>query len=142
MATSKAPSAASASGAGGSWPGRRLGLPDSGARSVARLGRRLGAIAIDWAIAVIISVAFFHYNSAATLAVFAILQILFIALLSGSIGHLILGMRVVPLVSGWVGVWRPAVRTVLLCVVIPAVIWDSDQRGLHDKLAGTVLVRR
>ena len=25
-------------------------------------------------------------------------------------------------------------------LVIPAVIWDADQRGLHDKAAGTVLV--
>jgi len=25
--------------------------------------------------------------------------------------------------------------------VIPAVIWDADQRGLHDKAAGTVLLR-
>jgi len=25
--------------------------------------------------------------------------------------------------------------------VIPAVIWDADQRGLHDKAAGTVLIR-
>jgi uncharacterized RDD family membrane protein YckC len=33
------------------------------------------------------------------------------------------------------------VRTALLIVVIPAVIWDADQRGLHDKVAGTVLVR-
>ena len=32
-------------------------------------------------------------------------------------------------------------RTALLIVVIPAVIWDADQRGLHDKAAGTVLVR-
>jgi hypothetical protein len=26
-------------------------------------------------------------------------------------------------------------------LIIPAVIWDGDQRGLHDKIAGTVLVR-
>jgi len=26
-------------------------------------------------------------------------------------------------------------------VVIPAVVWDRDIRGFHDKLAGTVLVR-
>ncbi|MCU1514874.1 MAG: hypothetical protein JWO10_1964, partial [Microbacteriaceae bacterium] len=39
-------------------------------------------------------------------------------------------------------IWRPALRTVLLSLVIPAVIWDLDQRGLHDKAAGTVLVRR
>jgi uncharacterized RDD family membrane protein YckC len=124
------------------WPGKRLGLPDSGPRSVGRLGRRIGAIAIDWAVAVIISVAFFHYDSWATLTIFAIEQILFVSLLSGSIGQLILGLRVVPLRSGWVGVWRPALRTVLLCIVIPAVIWDKDQRGVHDRLAGTVLVRR
>jgi uncharacterized RDD family membrane protein YckC len=126
----------------GEWPGKRLGLPESGPRSVARLGRRIGAIAIDWAFAVVISLAFFHYDGWATLSIFAIEQVLFVALLSGSIGHLILGMRVVPLAAGWVGVWRPAVRAVLLCIVIPAVIWDRDQRGLHDKLAGTVLVRR
>jgi len=34
------------------------------------------------------------------------------------------------------------IRTVLLCLFIPAVIWDRDQRGMHDRLAGTVLVRR
>ena len=28
-----------------------------------------------------------------------------------------------------------------LCMVIPAVIWDADNRGLHDKAAGTLVVR-
>jgi uncharacterized RDD family membrane protein YckC len=124
------------------WAGKRIGLPESGPRSIARLGRRIGGIAIDWALAVIVSIAFFHYDPWATLIIFAVEQVLFVALLSGSIGHLILGMRVVPLAGGWVGVWRPAVRAVLLCLVIPAVIWDKDQRGLHDKIAGTVLVRK
>jgi hypothetical protein len=45
-------------------------------------------------------------------------------------------------VSGYLGVWRPLARTVLLCLVVPAVIWDRDQRGMHDRLIGTVLVRR
>ena len=40
-------------------------------------------------------------------------------------------MRVQLVTGGWVGLWRPIVRTVLLCLVIPAVIWDADQRGLH-----------
>mgnify|MGYP007095266205 CR=1 FL=1 len=38
--------------------------------------------------------------------------------------------------GGWVGLWRPIVRTALLCLVIPAVIWDADQRGLHGGLGG------
>ncbi len=50
-------------------------------------------------------------------------------------------MRVVRLDGGWVGLWRPVVRTLLLIVVVPAVIWDADQRGLHDKIVGTVLIR-
>jgi hypothetical protein len=124
------------------WPGKRLGLPESGPRSVGRIGRRIGALAIDGAIADLIAFAFFGYDTWAILATLAILQIVFITLLSGSIGHIIVGLRVVPLTPGWIGVWRPALRTVLLCIVIPALIWDRDQRGLHDRIAGTVLVRR
>ena len=33
------------------------------------------------------------------------------------------------------------VRTVLLCLFLPAMFWDKDGRGLHDKSAGTVIVR-
>ncbi|MET4780121.1 RDD family protein [Glaciihabitans sp. UYNi722] len=124
------------------WPGKRLGLPEIGPRSVGRLGRRIAALAIDGAIADLIAFAFFNYDAWAILAILAILQVVFITLLSGSIGHLLVGLRVVPLASGWIGVWRPALRTVLLCIVVPALIWDRDQRGLHDKIAGTVLVRR
>ena len=29
----------------------------------------------------------------------------------------------------------------LLCLLIPAVIWDADQRGLHDRYAGTLVAR-
>jgi len=34
------------------------------------------------------------------------------------------------------------VRTLLLGLVIPAVVTDDDGRGLHDRAAGTVVVRR
>ena len=139
------PAPASASASAGSeqqrWPGERLGLPESGPRSIARLGRRIGALAIDWASAVLISLAFFDYDALATLAVFAIEQVVFLLTVGGSVGHLILGMRVVPVTGGYLGAWRPFVRTALLCLLIPAVIWDRDQRGLHDRFAGTILVR-
>lgn len=124
-----------------SYPGERLGYPTAGPGSIARVGRRIGALAIDWAAAVIISIAFFQYDSLATLVVFAVVQILFIPTIGGSPGHRILGMRVVLANGAWVGLWRPIVRTLLLVLVIPAVIWDQDQRGLHDKAVGTVLIR-
>ncbi len=127
------------------WPGERLGLPDTGPGSVGRVGRRLAAIAIDWAAALLIALLFAPYSSQLhswlTLAIFALMQIVFIPTIGGSVGHRLAGMRVVPLAGGWVGLWRPVVRTLLLVIVIPALVWDSDQRGFHDKVAGTVLIR-
>ncbi|MDN4615569.1 RDD family protein [Leifsonia sp. F6_8S_P_1B] len=123
------------------YPGERLGLPEAGPRSVGRAGRRIGAIVVDWALASVISAAFFRYDPLANILIFAVMQIVFIPTIGGSIGHRLFGMRVVPIRGGWVGVWRPIVRTALLCVVIPALVWDSDQRGFHDKIAGTVLLR-
>ncbi len=128
------------------WPGERLGLPESGPRSLARPGRRIAALAIDWAIASAISIAFFasgpwQTNGFITLALFAGIQLVFLLVLNGGIGHLLLGMRVVPLSPGRLAPWRALVRTLLVCLFVPAVIWDADQRGVHDRLAGTLLVR-
>lgn len=134
------------------YPGDRLGRPEKGSGSVGRLGRRVGALLIDYAAATIIATAFFGYDQFALpaeaglslfspLIVFALIQIVFIPLLGGSPGHRLLGMRVELLHGGWAGLWRPVIRTVLLVLVIPAVVFDSDQRGLHDKVAGTILVR-
>lgn len=123
-------------------PGRRLGLPAAGPGSVARSGRRLAALAVDWAIALVVSLGFFSGNSWATLGFFAGLQVLLVGTLGYGVGHRLLGLQVVRLDGGFVGPLRALVRTVLLCLVVPAAIWDRDQRGLHDKAAGTVLVRR
>jgi hypothetical protein len=127
------------------WPGERLGLPDTGPGSVGRVGRRIAAIAIDWAAALLLALLFAPYSSQlhswVTLAIFAVMQIVFIPTIGGSVGHRLTGMRLVPITGGWIGLWRPVVRTLLLVIVIPALVWDSDQRGFHDKVAGTVLIR-
>ncbi|PSL39414.1 putative RDD family membrane protein YckC [Labedella gwakjiensis] len=128
------------------WPGKRLGLPATGRLSVARLGRRIAALLVDQAPAYLLAFAFFRSSDGiidglALTLIFAAMQIVFIPTIGGSLGHRLLGMRVVAVDGGWIGLWRPIVRTVLLLLVIPAVIWDADQRGLHDKIAGTVLVR-
>ena len=127
------------------YPGERLGLPEEGVGSVGRVGRRIAAIFVDWAIANVIALLAGPYASPAqswtTLGVFALMQVLFIPTIGGSIGHRLLGMRLAAMRGGWVGPWRPIVRTLLLVLVIPALVWDSDQRGFHDKVAGTVLIR-
>ena len=127
------------------YPGERLGLPEEGSGSVARVGRRVAALFVDWAIANVIALLAGPYASPAqswaTLGVFALMQVLFIPTIGGSVGHRFLGLRVVPMSGGWVGLWRPVVRTALLVLVIPALIWDADQRGFHDKIAGTILLK-
>ncbi len=81
-------------------------------------------------------------NELILLGIFGVLQVTVILIANGSIGHLLFGLRVVPLVPGYLGVWRPFVRTILVMLFIPAVIYDRDQRGLHDRWCGTILVRR
>ena len=124
------------------WPGKRLGLPSEGPRSIARPGRRIGALVIDYGIAYALAYAFFGGEGWVIQVIFAGLQVVFLATLGGSLGHLVFSLRLVPQNPAWIGVLKPVIRTVLLCLVIPAVIWDKDQRGLHDKLATTILVRR
>jgi uncharacterized RDD family membrane protein YckC len=124
------------------YPGARLGLPETGPGSIARAGRRIVAIFVDWGIALLISSFAFGGDSWATLAVFAAEQMLLVGTLGYSIGHRLLGIHVVRLGGGPAGPLAAVVRALLLCLVIPAVIFDPDHRGLHDKAMNTVLVRR
>jgi len=147
------PSSAAHEPARSGFPGERLGLPEQGPRSVARFGRRLIALVADWWLAVLIADGFFPnprpddpaqimLHQTVIAGVFVALRLVVTLVLAGSIGQLIVGVRVVPLRGGWIGWWRPIVRTALILLVVPALIVDQDQRGLHDRIAGTVLVRR
>mgnify|MGYP000526463528 CR=1 FL=1 len=123
------------------WAGQRLGLPEKGAGSLAKLGRRVLALIVDWSLAMLVSQAFAGGDSTVTLIVFSVTQWLLIATLGYSVGHRLLGLQVRRLDGKYVGLWRSLIRVGLILLVIPATIWDADNRGLHDKAAGTVLVR-
>ncbi|MCC3299130.1 RDD family protein [Arthrobacter caoxuetaonis] len=123
------------------WPGRRLGRPRSGPGSIARVGPRLGAIIIDWALASVIAYAFFGGTEISILLVFAAEQIVLVGLLGYSIGHRVFSLQVQKLDGSAAGPLAGVVRALLLCLVIPALIFDADQRGLHDRVMSTVLVK-
>jgi hypothetical protein len=139
------------------------GLPVEGSGSPARWGRRIVALVVDWVACLLISALFFRDphaaiplfsgDSMATLGIFAVENVLLVGLLGHTLGHRLLGLRVRRLVVGAdgkalpddgrvPGLGRAAVRTVLLLLVVPAAIQDGFGRGLHDRSAGTAIVRR
>ena len=123
------------------YPGRRLGLPQTGAGSVARFGRRFVALCIDWALSLLIAGGLLGGNEWGTLAVFAVANVVLVATAGQSVGQRLLGIRVSRLDGGAPGAARALGRGVLLALAVPALVWDRDQRGLHDRFMGTVLRR-
>jgi uncharacterized RDD family membrane protein YckC len=133
----------------GSEPrGVRLGLPADGPGSVAGTGRRIVAYLVDSLVSALVAALFVTdpadgRRGLLTLGVF-VLQYLVLGSLTGStLGMRLLGLRILHLPSpdrppGLVPV---AKRTALLVMLVPAVIYDRDNRGLHDLFARTVVVR-
>jgi hypothetical protein len=64
------------------------------------------------------------------------------ALLGGSAGQLMLGVIVRRVDGGALGAWPALIRTVLVLLVIPPVIYNNDRRGLHDLAVDSVAVMR
>ncbi len=127
------------------YRGQRLGLPESGPGSLAGQGRRLGALVVDWVIAEVIALAFGWHPSSAqgqwgTIAIFGAEHLVLLSIWGATLGKRLFGLRVGKL-GGPLTPLHVIMRTVLLLLVVPAVIWDRDGRGLHDRLAGTVEIR-
>ncbi len=115
---------------------------------VAGLWRRIGAITIDWVASMLVASVIFPGlrpwgNGAGfpILLVFFIEVCLFTWLFASSFGQRLLRIEVVDLAGERLTLWRIALRTLLICLVIPAVIFDSQGRGLHDRAVGSVALR-
>jgi hypothetical protein len=126
-------------GSGENYAGERFGLPQDGAGSVASIGRRLVALLIDWLACMLIAEAAFRSQDW-TLAIFAAQDYLLTSLTGFTLGKRLAGIRVARLDSRPVFVWD-LVRTLLLLLVVPPLVTDLDLRGLHDRAAGTIVVR-
>lgn len=131
------------------YAGQRLGLPESGPRSVASWGRRIAALFVDWlACLLVVRVVTSYWEVSADterllpLLVFLLEATVFTALLAGSFGQLVLRVAVVRLDGRPVSLLAALLRTILICLVVPPVVFNRDNRGLHDLAVGTISVVR
>jgi len=133
------------------YAGQRIGLPPTGSGSVAGWGRRLLALVVDWAASTLVAIAFTGVggwlsgtasSESLPLLVFLVEATLLTALLGGSFGQLVCRVVVVRLDGRPVTVLHSLVRTFLICLVIPPLVFNRDQRGLHDLATNTVTLRR
>lgn len=133
------------------YRGERIGLPESGAGSLASLGRRFGAFVVDIVIAGLIASLFVQANVRDVAAmqvqnywgivIWFGITVIAVSFFGFTPGMGLFGIRVVRLDgASMVGPIRAIPRTLLIVPLIPVVIWDRDYRGLHDKLAKTVVV--
>jgi uncharacterized RDD family membrane protein YckC len=113
------------------------------------IGRRLGALVIDWVIAVLSAAAVANSTvppeglreSFLVSGVFIVEVGLLTGLLGFSIGKRILGLEVEGPDGTPIGVPRALLRTFLLALVIPALVRNDEGRGLHDIAAGSRVIR-
>lgn len=112
-------------------------------------GSRVLALAVDWllanlaALALVRSYAVWSSRSGLSWVPFAVWFVevwLLTALTGASAGQRLARLQVIRLDRRPVGLGKALVRTVLIALVVPPLVYDRDGRGLHDKVAGTVVV--
>lgn len=125
----------------GGHKGHRFGLPADGPGSVATFGRRLCAFVLDALLCGLVAGAFVQPPELWSYVPLTLVYVVAVPLLGQTPAMRLLGLRLVTVSGGRVPVPRALLRFVLLGLLLPAVVTDPDGRGLHDKAAGTVVVR-
>ena len=108
------------------------------------------ALVIDWALSMLAVGAFIGQDvwsgngeaGWAPLVVFGFEVWILTTLLGGSAGQLLVGVVIRRTSGEPLDIFRALTRTVLLCLVIPAVIYNRDQQGLHDLAVDSIALRR
>ncbi len=121
---------------------------DTGERDVS-LGRRLAAITLDWLACYAIVAALSGgigqmepNKSPITLGLFFVEVWVLTSLTGASLGQKIFGLRVVRFADGSaITPVQALLRTVFLVLVVTAVTYDENGRGIHERISGTVLTR-
>jgi uncharacterized RDD family membrane protein YckC len=112
-------------------------------------GKRILALIFDWASAILVVQVIpngpdygTQSNSLLILLIFAIEVALFTWMMGSSFGQRIVGLRVKDFIKDLnPSLLQSIFRTLLIVLIIPPLLADSEGRGLHDRLAKTKLIK-
>lgn len=136
-----------------------LGLPAEGPGSTASAGQRIGALIVDLVASALVAALVLsftprdndlpgvagHLPGSWSLVPLAVDYVIGVLLTGQTLGMYFVKIRVVAVdrqpSPSRVRPLQIVVRTVLLFLLVPALIFDRDGRGLHDRISGTVVTR-
>lgn len=110
-------------------------------------GRRMLGVLIDWLMSYAIAIGFFVEFGASSMGavvflVFTAQYLIFAALGGATPGHRIMGLKIVRFSDGQMPTPIQAlIRTGLLVIILTAITFDQNGRGINERLSNTVLVR-
>ena len=112
--------------------------------------RRILALFVDWTVSTLVVVAIMgpagwsesQSSGFYTMGVFVLESSVLTALVGGSFGKLATRLRVVRLDGSGrpLDLLRSLLRVVMICLVIPPIVYKPDGRGLHDLVVGSATV--
>lgn len=111
-------------------------------------GRRFAALFIDWLASSLVLIAVAgpsRYSgprgTSLILPIMIVEIVVFTTLVGGSFGQILLRLRVRRLDGARLSPWAVLVRTLLIALVIPPLVYRPDGRGLHDMAVGSAAFR-
>lgn len=110
-------------------------------------GRRMLGLLIDWGMSYAIAVGFFSeigdFSTGTVILIIYFTQYLVFASLGGATpGHRIVGLKIVRFSDGQMPTPLQAlIRSVLLVVIVTAITFDQNGRGVNERLSDTVLIK-
>jgi uncharacterized RDD family membrane protein YckC len=135
------------------YRGESLGLPSDGPGSLTTTGPRLGAFVVDAIVSSLVAALFVstgHHGGGLadrlpgtwSLIPLALDYIVGTLVAGRTVGMYLFSLRLIR-VDRTVAVdpGRAILRTFLLFLLVPALVFDRDGRGLHDRLTETAVVR-
>lgn len=135
------------------YRGQALGLPADGPGSLATTGARIGAFVVDAVVSALVAGLFVHSSGGTgnaladrlpgtwSLIPLAVDYVVGTLVAGGTLGMYLFRLRLVRLPAAPMTLGRLLLRTLLLFLFVPAVVFDRDGRGLHDRVPEMAVIR-